>query len=211
MADSTAAARMGVEEGMPITGEDARVKYGVWAVAAMIWIMGMCGGLGMGNTYWRVGKKRLPKEVWRRLEAIETGVKGRREEEGIWSCEVDEDRGVERDGLLGGRKKVVEDIEGEGSDAGSEETMVEEVRDEGDALLSEVELRGEDELGVDHLGSGRRWGKEEETSLREFLISTIAMPDVGAIFLASLLSLWVQPELCKNQVQAGRGLCKAAR
>ncbi|TGZ81330.1 hypothetical protein EX30DRAFT_286802, partial [Ascodesmis nigricans] len=40
-----------------------------------------------------------------------------------------------------------------------------------------------------------------------FLISTIALPDVAAIFVASLLSLWVQPALCQLQVGAGRGGC----
>ncbi|KAI5809076.1 batten's disease protein Cln3 [Peziza echinospora] len=91
--------------------DDRDVWFGPAGVMFIIALMGLCGGVGMSNTYWRASKEKLPRR---------------------------------------------------------------------------------------------------EAALREFLISTIALPDTLAIMLASVVSLWMQPRGCRLQVEGGRGLCVKA-
>lgn len=56
-------------------------------------------------------------------------------------------------------------------------------------------------------GEMKERGRSEETALREFLLSTIAPPDVISVTVASLVGMAIQGWLCQWQVMNGRDLC----
>ncbi|KAF8428736.1 batten's disease protein Cln3 [Tirmania nivea] len=57
--------------------DDSKVWFGPGVMMAIIELMGLCGGLGMSNTYWRVSKEALPQDVWRILGEIRRSAKER--------------------------------------------------------------------------------------------------------------------------------------
>jgi hypothetical protein len=62
---------------------------------------------------------------------------------------------------------------------------------------------------ADKVGEGVR-SQSQETALREFLLSTIAPPDVISVTIASLFGMALQQSLCKWQGANGRELCMKA-
>lgn len=134
----------------------------------------------MSNTYWRVSKKPLPGAVWIALDQA-------RSKRLRWkqrSFDTQED-GVptpeeEQDDYFAPRPRLRRQFS------------------------SPSPVPSQTLLGP----RGRR-PQEEETAVREFLISTVALPDTLAIMVASMVSMWLQPELCRWQVAGGRKLCTA--
>lgn len=53
----------------------------------------------------------------------------------------------------------------------------------------------------------RSMSQSEETALREFLLSTIAPPDVISVTFASIFGMGIQKGLCSWQTMNGRELC----
>ncbi|RPB05574.1 hypothetical protein L873DRAFT_1797232 [Choiromyces venosus 120613-1] len=47
-----------------MTANDIHTLYGPSVVLLSTAIMGVCGGLGFSNTYYKVGRNQLPLEVW---------------------------------------------------------------------------------------------------------------------------------------------------
>ncbi|KAH0614402.1 uncharacterized protein H6S33_000038 [Morchella sextelata] len=169
---------------------DGNVLFSPFVVMALIFTMGLCGGLGMSNTYWRVSKKPLPDAVWNALDKARS--KRLRKKERSFDTQED---GIstpldgEQDGYFAPRPRLRKLVSMRGS--------------AGERLLSEEMEEPGSEASVNIKRS-----QEEETAVREFLISTIALPDTFAIMVASIVSMWLQPELCRWQVQGGRDLCK---
>ena len=176
---------------------NANIQLSPGAVAAIMFVMGLCGGLGMGNTYWRVSKKSLPDSVWDALDVA----KMRRMREAGRTFDTQED------GLL-----TADLNDGEEN---SEEYF--SVRSRGRKTTASSSVVGtpefcgiEEEEEMEEIRLGRRRNQSEETAVREFLVSTIALPDTMAILIASITGLWLQPRLCEWQVQGGRELCRQA-
>lgn len=144
----------------------------------------------MSNTYWRVSKKPLPEAVWNALDKARS--KRLRKKERSFDTQED---GIstpldgEQDGYFAPRPRLRKLVSMRGS--------------AGERLLSEEMEEPGSEASVNIKRT-----QEEETAVREFLISTIALPDTFAIMVASIVSMWLQPELCRWQVQGGRDLCK---
>lgn len=179
---------------------DVNVLFSPFAVMTLMFIMGLCGGLGMSNTYWRVSKKPLPDSVWQALDkARSKRLRQKRrtldtQEDGIPSSLDGEDQ----DGYFAPRPRLRR-LFSSATYLGGNQTPL--LQGSVDSLRPSSSSSG--------LGVMLRRSQEEETAVREFLISTIALPDTLAIMLASIVSMWLQPELCKWQVNRGRGLCKA--
>lgn len=78
-------------------GEDDAVGllYGPLGVLACAVIMGLCGGLSFGNTYWEVNNGVLPRGVWYALEKAQRGAGGYVR---VRSGEEEEDNGRAREG-----------------------------------------------------------------------------------------------------------------
>lgn len=169
---------------------DANVLFSPFVVMALVFAMGLCGGLGMSNTYWRVSKKPLPAAVWSALDKARSK-RLRKKERGFDNQEdgVPTPLDGEQDGYFAPRPRLRKLVSMRGS--------------AGERLLSE-EIEGPESERNENI----KRSQEEETAVREFLISTIALPDTFAIMVASIVSMWLQPELCKWQVQGGRGLCE---
>lgn len=181
---------------------NANIRFSPLVAAGIMFLMGICGGLGMGNTYWRVSKKPLPDSVWDALDRakmrhLRGGVRTfESQEAGLLSAR--EEEGAGQEGYFDSQTRLRKStptlsergMAGSGSSSGSSPTLVEED-------MEEIRL-------------GRKRDQREETAVREFLVSTIALPDTMAILLASIAGLWLQPEMCRWQVAGGRELCMAA-
>jgi hypothetical protein len=84
-----------------------------------------------------------------------------------------------------------------------------ESREEGSGLLeSPVRAAQEEPDRFSPLESSR--SDSEETALREFLLSTVAPPDVISVAVASVFGMGVQRGLCAWQRSNGRDLCAFA-
>jgi hypothetical protein len=173
---------------------DMVVRFSPIIIGIVMFCMGLCGGLGMSNTYWRVSKKALPQGVWRVLE-----------------------KALSKKPLVARQEGLMTPT----SPDGEEESYFFQ-RDRPRPRLRNAFSSGPKDLGLTlgrnsmpllpgaegSKGPGeRKWSRKEETAVREFLISTIALPDTVAIMLASIVSLWLQPQLCQMQVAGGRELC----
>ena len=235
--------------------DDSTAWFGPGVVMAVMAIMGLCGGLGMSNTYWRVSKHSLPREGWEVLGEVRRRGRGGRvgrgskdtaeveaqagllhaeevEEDEVWDVDV-ESRGrrlVTRRGSRGNLYGRVLERSREASPAsfrlrerspgGWSFRLDASSRSASSEVHGGRMERASEVWGVDSEAEEEQWGdsgdededgeggrKEEETALREFLISTIALPDTMAIMLASMLSLWMQPGICSVQAKGGRGNC----
>lgn len=169
---------------------DANALFHPFVVIILVFTMGLCGGLGMSNTYWRVSKKPLPQSVWQALDkASLKRPKGR-------AAGTQEDRiptpsgGEDENSFFVPRPRLRKLVSLRTYLGGSQEALLQD-RADSPRELSRVEMRSQ----------------EEEMAVREFLISTIALPDTFAIMMASIVSMWLQPELCRWQVSGGRNLC----
>lgn len=185
---------------------DANVLFHPFVVVILIFTMGLCGGLGMSNTYWRVSKKPLPVSVWQAFD--KAGSKS--------FCQKERTIDTQEDGI----PTPLDSEEEEEDDENSYFVPRPRLRK---LVSSRTYLRGSQEaLLQDRADSPRSSStsprepsevdarpQEEETAVREFLISTIALPDTFAIMMASIVSMWLQSELCSWQVNGGRNLCRA--
>lgn len=295
--------QLGESYSLAVAGiDDTRAWFGPGVVMAVIALMGLCGGLGMSNIYWRVSKEALPKEVWRILGDIQRKRRrGKRRintddydamndydynpdyDEGIDESNGHPDTGELSKGSIGTRlsRSTSHNYHPRPSLGRSRTSYLLRARSPSGSPIplslplpmsnltrsmsytefpslvsssataykvnpglnsySDSESRYDDrkEKNVDQLGDSSAYGhsgidntttsttadeeakehhqllmhreeEENETTamLREFLISTIALPDAIAIFIASLVSLWMQPGICRMQVANGRGLCE---
>jgi hypothetical protein len=76
---------------------------------------------------------------------------------------------------------------------------------------SEEEAMGLLTLSDDAPKTEREYSGSEETALREFLLSTIAPPDVVSVAVASIVGMALQKSLCDWQSFHGRELCVRIR
>jgi hypothetical protein len=157
----------------PAPDPDMAVSFSPAVIGIIIFCMGLCGGLGMSNTYWRVSKKPLPQGVWKALEHAHRVTR---------------------------QEVFLAPLLSPGADEESHFFQRERSRTRFRNPCSSTYM-SQDERGKSH------YSQNEETAMREFLISTIALPDTVAIMLASMASLWLQPKLCGLQVVSGRELC----
>lgn len=176
------------------------VLFHPFIVIILIFTMGLCGGLGMSNTYWRVSKKPLPQPVW---QAFDKASSKRLRQKGR-TMSAQEDRiptpsdSEDENSYFVPRPRLRKLVSLRTYLGGSQEALLQDRANPpraGPASPREpsgVEMRSQ----------------EEEMAVREFLISTIALPDTFAIMMASIVSMWLQPELCRWQVSGGRNLCK---
>ncbi|BFZ64687.1 battenin CLN3 protein [Saitoella coloradoensis] len=151
------------------TGESAREWYGVGMVMVGVAVVGANGGLGMSNTYWKLGKEPLPEGVWRALA-----------------------RARARVGAKGGAYTELPD-----SDETDEYDSPHDSHTTGtaDSATTFLGLPTQTKMGPRDA--------EEETAVREFLISTIAPADTFAILMGSFVAMGVQTLLCGWQVEGG--------
>lgn len=187
---------------------DMLVRFSPVFIAVVIFAMGLCGGLGMSNTYWRVSKKPLPSAVWQALERA-TSKRTLARQEGVMTPMYP----VEN-------SNISDESEGEGDD---EDYFFQRDRPRPRfrTAFSSRSAPGEgyDTMRMTPAGGAPsskgkmaarplKWSEKDETQVREFLVSTIALPDTVAIMVASIVSLWLQPKLCELQVEGGRALCR---
>jgi hypothetical protein len=225
---------------------DAGVLFSPFSIAAIIFSMGLCGGLGMSNTYWRVSKKPLPPTVWKVLERVAPRKTITARSEGVFTPMINQAGSMEEDGeeedyffqkarphprprMRSGFSSManLRSLSKTGGRAVSEDRGGRERRSLGERdrrdsvpMLSQgAASQGRRDsvpmLSQGAASQGRRgsaqWSQNEETAVREFLISTIALPDTLAIFIASMVSMWLQPKLCGMQVEGGRTFCGEPR
>jgi len=187
------------------TDADVLVRFSPVFIAMVVFIMGLCGGLGMSNTYWRVSKKQLPPAVWQALEHATS----KRTLAGL-------------EGLMMPMHPVGNDNISDDSEDDAEDEDYFFQRDRPRPRLRSVFLSrgaggyntmrmtpagGAPSKGKTAVGP-KKWSQRDETQVREFLVSTIALPDTVAIMIASTVSLWLQPKLCQLQLEGGRALCR---
>lgn len=178
---------------------DANLLFHPFIVIVLIFTMGLSGGLGMSNTYWRVSKKPLPGSVWQAFDGAHS--KNFRQNERTMDTEED---GVptlsdseDENGYLVPKPRLRKFVPPRTYLGGNQEPLLQDRADSPRSSSASSRESGE---------AGTR-SQEEETAVREFLISTIALPDTFAIMMASIVSMWLQPELCRWQVNGGRDLC----
>lgn len=179
---------------------DASVLFHPFVVIALIFSMGLCGGLSMSNTYWRVSKKPLPQSVWQAFDKASSKRLRQKEhtvdtqEDGIPTPPDSEDE----NSYFFPRPRLRKLVSPRTHPGGGHEALLQDRADS--PRSSSTPPRGSSVVEVR--------SQEEETAVREFLVSTIALPDTFAIMMASIVSVWLQPELCRWQVSGGRYLCK---
>jgi hypothetical protein len=157
----------------PAPDPDMAVRFSPVVIGTIIFGMGLCGGLGLSNTYWRVSQKPLPHGVWK-----------------AW----DHSRLVTRqEGLMVPQLSP-------GAEEGNHFFQRERPQLRLRASMPSIRMCQTERVK-------NHFSRKEETAMREFLISTIALPDTVAIMLASIVSLWLQPKLCGLQAAGGRELC----
>lgn len=180
---------------------DSNVLFHPFVVVVLIFTMGLCGGLGMSNTYWRVSKKPLPVSVWQAFDKARSKSFCQKErtidtqEDGI-STPLDSEE--DENSYFVPRPRLRKLVSPRTYSRGSQEALLQDRADS--PRSSSTSSREPSETDVRP--------QEEETAVREFLISTIALPDTFAIMMASIVSMWLQPELCGRQVNGGRNLCR---
>lgn len=184
---------------MADTNPDANVLFHPFFVVVLIFIMGLCGGLGMSNIYWRVSKKPLPVSVWQAFD--KAGSKHFRQKDRTIDTQEDGVSTLDSEGDENSYFVPKSRMWKSGSSTvqlrGDQEALLQDQVDS--PKLSSSSLRESGEI--------QKRSQEEETAVREFLVSTIALPDTVAIMMASIVSMWLQPELCRLQVNGGRNLC----
>lgn len=184
---------------------DANVLFHPFVVVILIFTMGLCGGLGMSNTYWRVSKKPLPVSVWQAFDKAGSKSFCQKErtidtqEDGIPTPLDSEEEEEDENSYFVPRPRLRKLVSSRTYLRGSQEALLQDRADS--PRSSSTSPREPSEVDARP--------QEEETAVREFLISTIALPDTFAIMMASIVSMWLQPELCSWQVNGGRNLCRA--
>ncbi|KAF8252206.1 hypothetical protein K440DRAFT_658038 [Wilcoxina mikolae CBS 423.85] len=165
---------------------DSAVQFSPIVIGVIIFAMGLCGGLGMSNTYWRVSKKPLPPAVWKALEkSSPSKLASLAHGEGCMipmnPNEEEESYFYQRDRPLP-RPRLRQTFSMGPSPSGDRELSF----DGNSMQMLSFEMRAK---------VSPAWSQSDETAVREFLISTIALPDTLAIFMASM-------------VEGGRELCR---
>lgn len=180
-----------------IVDPDGSVRFSPLVVMIAMFTMGLCGGLGMSNTYWRVSKKPLPPAVWQALD--QARVKSLRGRTDITQEDGTMAPGAHDDGYFQRRPRLRKSNTGRELTLGGHAILLQPRTPEAAVVLPS---------SADHVPQQR--SQADETAVREFLISTIAMPDTVAILVASIVSLWLQPTLCRWQMEGGRSICGAS-
>ncbi|KAI5820572.1 CLN3 protein-domain-containing protein [Pyronema omphalodes] len=186
---------------------DAGVLFSPFSIAAIIFSMGLCGGLGMSNTYWRVSKKPLPPTVWKVLERVAPRKTITARAEGVFTPMINQDGPVEeeeeeedyffqkarphpRPRMRSGFSSManLRSLSKNNVRAVSEDRARRERRSTGEMdRRDSVPMLSQNAASQGRRGSAQ-WTQNEETAVREFLISTIALPDTLAIFIASIVT-----------------------
>ncbi|KAI5799898.1 CLN3 protein-domain-containing protein [Geopyxis carbonaria] len=167
---------------------DSTVRFSPLVIAAVVFTLGLCGGLCMSNTYWRVSKSPLPNEVWNALDTARSNINV-----GIVTPMLDDET---EDYFNHNARPRLRKAYSSSNSLGI--SMLLTSRTPSPGLTANM-----------HPRRPRVRSQQDETAVREFLISTIALPDTVAIMVASIVSLWLQPRLCAWQGAAGRHLCGA--
>ncbi|KAJ9107858.1 hypothetical protein QFC19_002764 [Naganishia cerealis] len=193
-------------ESMSMRGaDDATVWYGPWTVLFLILAMGMCGGALLANVYYRIGRHPLPEGVFRALvkaRAIKRAAMREYEilEDEDFENEFDEE---ERDAHEEEEELDMEEELARGRRSHNDNDAM-----NGFAVRPSVRLSRNPSLAsIKSIREERR--AEDESALREFVISSIGAADTLAILLASLIAMVVEPRLCSRQISSGRTLCVA--
>lgn len=209
---------------------DSEVQFSPIAISFIVFAMGLCGGLGLSNTYWRVSKKPLPPAVWKALEKFfpqrmptarwegaVTPVSPSEEEESYFyqhGCPRRRLRQAFSPSAQSPLATAVSNGYGDDNDGSEDAFGTGTVEGWEDAMAPLLPAAGRERMKGGRTpppsptAAATVWSQSEETALREFLISTIALPDILAILAASLASLWLQPKLCQLQVDGGREYCR---
>jgi len=182
------------------TDLDSAVEFSPIVIGVLIFAMGLCGGLGMSNTYWRVSKKPLPLGVWKALEKSSPSklavlARGEGCVTPMIPNEEEEESYFYQRGRPHPRPRLRQTFSMGPSPSGDQGFSI----DGNSMQLLPSEMRKK---------ASPVWSQSNETAVREFLISTIALPDTLAIFAASMVSLWLQPKLCQLQIEGRRELCR---
>lgn len=173
-----------LQESLSLKGTDnSHSMYGLWTVLTLILIMGVCGGMTLGNVYFRIGRYDLPDGVWNALAKarqshyralpIDDGNADEREDEDADELDQEIARRDHRQGLGLGRPVVM----------------------------------SRNPSGYNPKGLQQE--AEDEAALKEFVVSTIGAADTLAILVASAIAMIVEPALCQRQIRTGRRLCRS--
>lgn len=183
--------------------DDSTVLFGPWTVLFLIVALGMCGGALLANVYYRIGRHPLPENVFRALSKARAIKRAAMRE-----YEILEDEDFEND-----YDEEERDAHEEEEELDMEEELQRGRRSLGDRdsfvpTRPGVRLSRNPSLAsIKSIREERR--AEDESALREFVISSIGAADTLAILLASLVAMVVEPRLCRVQMASGRTLCAA--
>lgn len=185
--------------------DDSTVWYGPWTVLFLILAMGMCGGALLANVYYRIGRHPLPEGVFRALTKARAIKRAAMQE-----YEILEGEDFEND-----YDEEERDAHEEEEELDMEEELARGRRSLNSHPSTDFGVRPSVRLSrnpslasIKSIREERR--AEDESALREFVISSIGAADTLAILLASLVAMVVEPRLCNQQIASGRTLCVAS-